>query len=82
MKYPIGIQSFDRIIEDGVDLFAGQGGNNLFSEPPAAFRKEFVAIHVEKLLSGKERIVQGTGDRCLGKGLADVSCVPHRFQRA
>ena len=93
MKYPIGIQSFDRIIEDGyvyidkTDMVysLAQEGSIYFLSRPRRFGKSLLVstlrIDAEKLFSGQEGTFQGTEDRQPGKGLEGLSCVPYGFQR-
>ena len=64
MKYPIGIQSFDRIIEGGyvyVDktdmVYSLAQEGSIYFLSPAAFREESAGFYAEKLLSGSEGAV-------------------------
>ena len=67
MKYPIGIQSFDQIIEDGY-VYVDKTGliyqlvkrrENLFPEPPSSVRQEPAGLYLEMLFPRAERTVQG-----------------------
>ena len=94
MKYPIGIQSFDRIIEDGyvyVDKTAMvyslvKERTIYFLSRPPAFREKSVGIDTEALFFRPERAVRGTGDRRFGERLCpSVSgrpsqTLPHRCE--
>ena len=65
MKYPIGIQSFEQLIEDGICLCRQNGtyiqlGNNredIFPLPTETVREKSVGIDIEKLFSRAERTV-------------------------
>ena len=81
MKYPIGIQSFDQIIEDGyvyidkTDLVyrLATEGKIYFLSRPRRFGKSLP----EKLFLRTEGTFQGTENRCPGKGLESLSRVPY-----
>ena len=85
MKYPIGIQSFDRIIEDGyvyidkTDLIyhLTHEGSIYFLSRPRRFGKSLL---VSTLLPGAEGAVPGIGHGEAGKGVERASGVPYRFQ--
>ena len=71
MKYPIGIQSFDQIIEDGylyidkTDMVynLAHGGKIYFLSRPRRFGKSLlVSTDTEELLPGQEGAVQGAED--------------------
>ena len=50
MKYPIGIQSFDQIIEDGYVYVARR--EDLFLEPSPPLRQESAGIYAGELFFG------------------------------
>ena len=58
MKYPIGIQSFERIIEGGyvyvdkTELIYRLTHQYLFPEPPPPFREEPAGLYAGELLPG------------------------------
>ncbi len=71
MKYPIGIQSFDQLIEDNyvyidktdmVYSLAKERRKDILFEPSTPFRKESSYFDVEELFLGQERIVQRIED--------------------
>ena len=85
MKYPIGIQDFASIINDGyvyVDKTAlihrlVTEGKIYFLSRPRRIRKELARLYIEILFPWEEGIVQGLGHRCLGEGMGGISVVPH-----
>ncbi len=70
MKYPIGIQSFDRLREDGfclcrqdcLSLQPCANGFNLFLESSPSFWEESVGEYTCLLFSGAERTFRRTGN--------------------
>ena len=72
MKYPIGIQSFDRLREDGfvyVDKTAlvynlVQTGSIYFLSRPRRFGKSLLVSNTCLLFSGVERTFRRTGNCC------------------
>lgn len=70
MKYPIGIQTFEKIIDGGfayidkTDLVynLAVGGKTYFSVPSTTVREKPSCIDSRKLFSRQKRTVQGTGN--------------------
>ena len=58
MKYPIGIQSFEKIIEDG---FVYVDKTALIYKLTHEGNIYFLSLHPGKLLPGTEGTLQGTG---------------------
>ena len=87
MKYPIGIQSFDRIIEDRgriclcrLDRFGlqlGEGRFDILPQTSAPFRQEFSCFDIEELFPCQEGTFQGDEDRSDGEGLEGLSGVSY-----
>lgn len=83
MKYPIGIQSFEQIIEDGYvyldktalvyDLVTN--GKIYFLSRPRRFGKSLLVSTLEMLFRGKKGVVQGACHRQAGEGVEAISCV-------
>ena len=82
MKYPIGIQSFDQIIEDGYvyvdktqliyDLT--HEGKIYFLSRPRRFGKSLLVSTLENYFLGRKELFK------VGKGMGGASCVSCRFQ--
>ena len=72
MKYPIGIQTFEQIIEDGYVYV---------DKTELAVWEESALINAQELLSGEKRAFQRIGDREAGEGVEEVSDISYRFQR-
>ena len=77
IKYPIGIQSFEKLREDGyvyVDktelIYNLVHGGTIYQ-----VREEFAGVHPEKLFPGPQGPVRGTGHQLAGEGMAGVSGV-------
>ena len=80
MKYPIGIQSFDRIIEGGfVYVDKTELLYNLVHESSIYFLSRPRRFGKSLLLSTLE--ISRTGHRTAGNGLGSVSGVPRGLQR-
>ena len=89
MKYPIGIQSFDQIINGGyvyvdkTDLVYSlvTEGKIYFLGRPRRFGKSLLVstleLDVGALFLGAQGPVQGLEDRQLGEGLAGIPGVPY-----
>ena len=77
MKYPIGIQSFDQIREDGYVYVDKTGliynlvtqGKTYFLSRPRRFGKSLLVKYPCLLFPGTQRFVCRTGNRRIGKGL-------------
>lgn len=75
--YPIGIQNFEKIRNDGyfyIDKTAlmyqmVKTGSYYFLSRPRRFRKESAHLYSGSLFSRKEGTVHGTGSGKVGKGL-------------
>ena len=80
MKYPIGIQSFDQLREDGYVYIDKTDLVYSLVTAPAPFREEPFGLDVGALFFGAQGTVQGVEDRQPGKGLAGIPGVPYRFQ--
>ena len=84
MKYPVGIQTFDKIIEGGfvyvdkTDLIYSlvKEGTIYFFKSPTTVWEESPHLHVGKLFPWEERALQRLGDREVRKGVERISCVP------
>ena len=82
--YPIGIQTFEKIVKDGfvyvdkTDLisFFGNPRTDLFSEPSPTFRQEPAALYASCLFRREEGIVCWLENRCVGTRLARAPGVP------
>ena len=68
MRYPIGIQTFEKIIEDGfvyvdkTDLIyslANEGGNIYFLSRPRRFGKSLLISTLESYFLGKKELFKG-----------------------
>ncbi len=76
MKYPIGIQSFDQIREDGYVYVDKTGliynlvtqGKTYFLSRPRRFGKSLL-VSTLPVFPGTQRFVCRTGNRRIGKGL-------------
>lgn len=87
MKYPIGIQTFEKIINDGfvyvdkTDLIYSlvKGGQIYFLSSPT-FREKSFALHATFLFRRQEGIIYWLEDRGFGARLACASGVSFRFQ--
>ena len=86
MKYPIGIQDFEKIIEDGYVYLDKTGlvydlvHNNLLSESSTTIWKVIARVYLEMLFRGKKGVVQGACHRQVGEGMEAISCVSSRLQ--
>ncbi len=77
MKYPIGIQSFDQIREDGYVYVDKTGliynlvtqGKTYFLSRPRRFGKSLLVSTLACYFQGTQRFVCRTGNRRIGKGL-------------
>ena len=77
MKYPIGIQSFDQIREDGYVYVDKTGliynlvtqGKTYFLSRPRRFWQKPAGKYPCLLFPGTQRFVCRTGNRRIGKGL-------------
>lgn len=81
MKYPIGIQSFDRIIEVGyiyVDKTAliysivKEGAIYFLSRPPRRFGKSLLVSTLKNYFLGRKELFKGAAIDGLGKGVVDI----------
>ena len=85
MKYPIGIQSFEKLREDGyvyvdkTDLIYNlvHGGTIYFLSRPRRFGKSLLISTLENYFLGRraQGPVRGTGHQLAGEGVAGVSGV-------
>ena len=92
-RYPIGVQTFEKIREGGFlyidktalvyDLVTSNGDfeHYLFPWKTAPVREESPGDHARSVFLRKEGTVPGTGDGVSGEGLDGVSCAPLRLQR-
>lgn len=88
MKYPIGIQSFDRIIEGGfvyvdkTELLYNlvHESSIYFLSRPRRFGKSLLLSTLE-VFRGTQGTVSRTGHRTAGNGMGSVSGVPRGLQR-
>ena len=84
MKYPIGIQSFDQIIEDGfvyLDKTAlvyelVHDGKIYFLSRPRRFGKSLLVSTLKSYFLGKKELFKGACHRPLGKGMEAIPCIP------
>ena len=79
MKYPIGIQSFDQLIEDGY-VYVDKT-DLVYKLTSAPFWQESVSLHAGELLSGPQGAVSRTGHRQSGDGMGGASGFPCGLQR-
>lgn len=88
MKYPIGIQNFEKIIEDGYVYLDKTGlvydlvhnGTIYFLSRPRRFGKSLLVSTLKCYFEGKKGVVQGACHRQVGEGMEAISCVSSRFQ--
>ena len=88
MKYPIGIQSFEQIIEDDYvyldktalvyDLVTN--GKIYFLSRPRRFGKSLLVSTLKCYFEGKKELFKGLSHRQVGEGMEAISCVSSRFQ--
>ena len=91
MDYPIGIQTFERIIQEGyvyVDKTAlvynlVRKGGIYFLSRPRRFGKSLLLSTLKSYYQGKKELFKGLGIEKLeaGEGVEEVSDISYRFQR-
>lgn len=88
MKYPIGIQSFESLINDGyiyVDKTAliyqlVHTGRYYFLSRPRRFGKSLLISTLEAYFNGQQETVQGTGNGTARKRMDEISGTAFGFE--